>query len=374
MEFLQFLKDYWFLITLGISVLTAISYMVVFQVSPWEKYRETSERKAAVKLSIQLGQALLDAGHYKDAAGEFDHSLKLVPSNPDALEGKRKTDLFLRLEDPDWKPGRTMAYFDLLKDQNDHNILLFMGMLHLRIGEVEKSLQYYKDANAAYARKGNASKVYYYDALFQLGWSYYDKGDFNSMADYFRKMREMSPYDHRGYHGLGYALYMKAIAESKKDGKTAIQLLNEATQLLHTANNYVPKILVVNSDIGEIARIIDPDFSIFFHKRALDCLTDDKLFSLADNNGPVSAILITGDNIWVTLAEKEDKIAWINYQLALDHYIKALLKNKDAPDMEKHDSYFKSAQSVQKGTAPEKIYRDQKTIGDRLLKCIQYKR
>ncbi len=370
MEFIQFLKDYWFLITLGISGVTAIAYMVVFQVSPWEKYQETSERKAAVKLHIQLGQDLLDGGHYKDAAGEFDHSLKLAPSNPEALEGKRKTDLFLKLEDPDWKPGRTMAYWSLLQNQDDHNTLLYMGMLHLRIGEAEKSLQYFQKANAAYKRQGKQSKPYYGDALFQLGWAYYDKADFDKMAEYFRKLQEMAKYDYRGYHGLGYALYMKAIAHSEKDGKAAIKLLNEATELLRTAYNYVPNVLVVNSDIGEIARIIDPEFSIFFHKRAMECLTNEKYYNLPDNNGAVSAILITGNNQWVTLAEKEDKIAWINYLLALDYYVKALRENKHYPNLSTHNRYLKAAQSAQVGTAPEMIYQDQLTIGDRLLKCV----
>ncbi|MFQ5597846.1 MAG: tetratricopeptide repeat protein [Nitrospiria bacterium] len=370
MELLQFLKDYWFLITLAISIVTAIAYMVVFQVSPWEKYRETSERKAAVKLHIRLGQALLDAGHYKDAAGEFEHSLKLVPSNPEALEGKRKTDLFLRLEDPDWKPGRTMAYWDLLKNQSDHNILQFLGLLHMRIGEAEKSLEYFQKASAAYEGTRNISKPYYGDALFQLGWSYYDKGDYGRMAEHFRRLQEMATYDYRGYHGLGYALYMKAIAESEKAPKAAIKLLNEATDLLRIAYNYVPNILVVNSDIGEIARIIDPELSIFFHKRAMECIMNKKFYSLPDNNGVVSAILITGNNQWVTLAEKEDKIAWINYLLALDYYIKALRENKHYPDLAAHNRYLKAAQSAQIGTGPEEIYQDQKTIGDRLLKCV----
>jgi len=370
MEFLQFLKDYWFLITLGLSALTAIAYMIVFQVSPWEKYEETSERKAAVKLHIQLGQDLLDAGHYKDAAGEFEHSLKLAPSKPEALEGKRKTDLFLRLEDPDWKPGRTMAYWDLLKSQGDHNILLFMGMLHMRIGEAEKSLQYFQQADAAYKGHSKLSKPYYGEALFQLGWACYGESDYDRMAEHFRKLQEMEKYDYRGYHGLGYALYMKAIAESETDEEAALKLLNEATELLRIAYNYVPNILVVNSDIGEIARILDPDFSIFFHNRAMECITNDKLYMLPDNFGMVSAILITGNKQWVTLAEKGDKIAWINYLLALDYYIKGLRENEHYPDLAAHNRYLKAAQAAQMSAGPEMIYHDQRTIGERLLKCV----
>jgi hypothetical protein len=62
MEVLAFLKEYWFLVTLMISLVTAISYMIVFHVSPWEKYREISERKQAVAFHLALGQKLLGTG------------------------------------------------------------------------------------------------------------------------------------------------------------------------------------------------------------------------------------------------------------------------------------------------------------------------
>lgn len=370
MEILQFIRDYWFLFTLVISIVTAIFAMVVFQVSPWEKYRETRERKAAVKFHLQLGQTLLDAGYYQDAAGEFEHSLKLVPSNPDSLEGKRKTDLFLRMRDLDWKPGRVMTYWDHFTQHSDHNMLLYMGMLQDRIGEPDEALKYFFKAMQAYPGETHFTETYYRDALFQIGWIYYHKGDYDQMGDYFRKMKETAIYDYRGYHGLGYALYMKAIAESNADGNAVIKLLNEAAQLLYTASRYVPSILVVHADIGEIVRVIDPEFSISVHERAMECLTNDEYYSLWDNYSGVSAILISSNNQQVFLSKKEDKIAWVNYLLALDYYIKALLENKDAPDLGRHDQYMKDARSIQSGGDPEKIYQDQKTIGDRLLKYV----
>jgi tetratricopeptide (TPR) repeat protein len=370
METLQFLKEYWFLITLGISVLTAIAYMVVFQVTPWDKYREISDRNKVIKLHIQLGQALLDAGYYEAAASEFEHSLKLLPSNHEALSGKRKTHLFLEFYDPDWKPGRAVAYLEVFKNQEDHNILLFMGMLHYQIGDADKAFEYFEKADAAFKRNDDSKGTGYYDALFNLGWLFYDKGDYDGMMNYFQKMKDAMPYDYRGYHGMGYALYMKAIDVSSSNCRDAIKLLNGAVDLLRKAYNYVPNIAVVNTDVGEIARVIDPDFSIFFHKRAMACISDDRLFSLRDNNGAVSAILILSGNEPVVLTEKEDKIAWINYLLALDYYVKAFLKSRDDPDLGRHDLYLKQAQSIEKARAPKMIYEDQKLVTDRLLKCI----
>ena len=206
MEIFQFLKAYWFLITLAISVLTAIAYMVVFQVTPWDKYREISERNKVVKLHIQLGQALLDAGYYSAAANEFEHSLKLLPSNHEALSGKRKTHLFQEFDDPDWKPGRAVAYLEVFKNQQDHNILLFMGMLHYQIGDADKAFEYYQKAETAFKQGADSGQGFYYNALFNLGWLVYDQGDYDGMMNYFIKMKDSMPYDYRGYHGMGYAL------------------------------------------------------------------------------------------------------------------------------------------------------------------------
>ena len=137
MELLQFLKDYWFLITLVISAATAGLYMLVFHVTPWDKYRETGERKQAVRMHLRLGQSLLDNGQYAAAVSEFEASLELQEANPRALEGKRKADLFLKLGAMDWKPGEALAYREVFSDPQDPNILLFMGKLHDHIGDLE---------------------------------------------------------------------------------------------------------------------------------------------------------------------------------------------------------------------------------------------
>ena len=370
MEIFQFLKEYWFLITLAISVLTAIAYMVIFQVTPWDKYREISERNKVIKLHTRLGQALLDAGFYKEAASEFEHSLKLSPSNHEALSGKRKTHLFLAFDDPDWKPGPATAYLEVFKNQQDHNILLFMGRLHEKIGDTDKAFKYFEKADSAFKPSAGSEQGGYCDALFNLGWYVYDKGDYDGMINYFLRLKDAMPLDYRGYHGMGYALYMKAIDVSASDYQGAVKLLDDAVDLLNIAFNYVPNIIVVNTDVGEIARVIDPKFSIFFHERAMECITNDQLYSLPDNNGTISAILLLSGSETVFLTEKDDEIAWVNYLLALDYYAKAFLKNRDAPDLGRHDQYLQEAQSIEKTDAPKKIYEDQKLITDRLLKCV----
>lgn len=154
------------------------------------------------------------------------------------------------------------------------------------------------------------------------------------------------------------------------DCQDATKLLKDAVALLHTASNYVPNIIVANTDLGEIARVIDPGFSIYFHERAMACLTNEQLYSLPDNSGTISAILILSGSETVFLTGREDEKAWINYLLALDYYAKAFLDNKDAPDLNRHDHYIQKAQALEKSTAPKMIYEDQKLITDRLLKCV----
>jgi hypothetical protein len=129
MTILGAIKEYWFLITLVISAAKSVTYMFVFQIDPFDTYREMSQRKQAIAAHLELGQRLLDFGHYKKASSEFAHSLELGPSNLLALEGKRKADLFVQMEHVNWDPGEAMAYVASFPDQNeqDHNIVLFMG-------------------------------------------------------------------------------------------------------------------------------------------------------------------------------------------------------------------------------------------------------
>jgi tetratricopeptide (TPR) repeat protein len=231
------LKDYWFLVTLIISIVMACLYMLIFQVSPWETYRELSERKRVINAHLALGQRLLDHGHYKEAAEEFGHSLQLSPSNLRALECKRKTDLFIALERLEWEPARAVAYRESFLDPEDHNILLFMGKLRERVSDNKDAKSYFERAQTKYKEK-NAGD--YYDALNSLGWQAYFRHDLKEMITYFTRMRDMGPYDYRGYHGLGYALYMQACQLARDNDSAVLNILNEATELLRDASFYVP--------------------------------------------------------------------------------------------------------------------------------------
>jgi tetratricopeptide (TPR) repeat protein len=367
MELLAFLKEYWFLITLIISLVTAISYMIVFHVSPWEKYKEISERKEAVAIHLALGQKLLDDGHHQQAAREFELALRLEPANPKALEGKRKADLLLEVDRIEWKPGLALAYIDTFRNPKDHTILLFLGRVFERIGETHKALEYYENARTAYRDSHAGPGLDYYAALERMGWMFYMKGNLDEMERCFTRMKEIAQFDYRGYHGLGYALYMKAyqLAQSEQEGVT--QLLTEATNVLYSAAKYVPNFLMITMDIGEVARLIDPNFSIFWRERAMKCIVEEELCRLEENKSDLTVLLFGSNAGDVVVSGKEDKIAWVKYQLALDHYVKAVLADPKNPDLTRHDSLVDEGKKMQKSESTFSIYEDQRTIVDTLL-------
>ena len=370
MEFLQFLKDYWFLITLVISAATALLYMLVFHVTPWEKYRETGERKQAVRMHLRLGQSLLDSGQYAAAVQEFDASLELENANPRALEGKRKADLFLNLSALDWKPGEALAYREVFSDPRDHNILQFMGKLHERIGHTDTAREYFERARNVYKRQHTEPTADYFDALLSLGWDAYFCHELETMEQHFRRICEIAPYDYRGFHGFGYACYIKAIELAESEPKAAILSLKEGTSALSKANRYVPNFVVINMDIGEIARVIDPEFSIASHLAALNCLSDEKLKKLPENIGNVGLRLLGEDQRTICLTEKNDEIAWIKYSLALDHYVKAQSEHPESRSKARHDKLVTEADELEVTGDARAIYDDQKAIVDRLLAAM----
>ena len=370
MELLKFVKDYWFLITLVISVATALLYMLVFHVTPWEKYRETGERKQAVRMHLRLGQSLLDSGQYAAAGDEFDASLELEGANPRALEGKRKADLFLKLGALDWKPAEALAYRDVFSDPKDPNILLFLGKLHGRIGDGAAARGYFEQAREAYRRQHPEPAADYVDALDSLGWDAYFRHDLEAMERHFRRFCEIAPYDYRGFHGFGYGCYIKAIELAESEPKAAVDSLQEGTNALGKATSFVPNFVVINMDFGEIARAIDPDFSISRHLAALNCLINEELKKLPENIGTVSLILLGGDQRAIYLTESDDEIAWIKYSLALDHYVKAQGEGSDGPSKAHHDALVTEAEELQRTGDPRAIYDDQKAIVDRLLAAM----
>ena len=179
--------------------------------------------------------------------------------------------MFLDFETPDWNPAVGLAVQDqlkrLIKQQSlQHVIEKYLGDLHSRTNQVDQAQFHYQQALVL--------RPDYSDALFALGWFHYNQvPDLERMQTYFERMTKAAPYDYQGFHGLGYALYMRALREENPDHRTQLMASDAAKQ------SDVGKTLSFNRfnimvDFGEVARCVDPRLSIYFHSLAIELLED----------------------------------------------------------------------------------------------------
>ena len=221
-------KDYWFLITLVASIGLTLAYMVVFRINPWDQQRSVKLRRDRVKFHNAIGYSLVESGRFTEALSEFEESLKLSAEDQTALNGRYLSNLFMSLDSPVSDPAVGIAIQqhletnELQREQHLHVIDKYLGDLHTRIGNTEKANEHYE---AALKRKPD-----YPHALYTIGWNLYEEGRdrLDEMEKMFRKITEVSPYDYRGYHGLGYALYMKAL-DGDLDEEARQSIMREAT-------------------------------------------------------------------------------------------------------------------------------------------------
>jgi|SRR6267154_912677 len=357
------IKEYWFLITILGSAVLSIAYMAVFQVNPWDKQRAAKLKRERVRFHNAVGNALLEAGNFKQAKAEFDEALKLAAVEHAALNGRYLTQLFLGLDSPDWNPAVGLAIQSHLAQTRPigsaqllHVIDKYLGDLHARISNSDLAKSYYQ--------KALGRKPDYTDALYTLGWLHYSEGpDIDAMESCFRKMTEVSRFDYRGFHGLGYALYMKTIREPDTKKRTA--LIADAAKQSGSAKNLFFNQLNIIMDFGEVARSVDPGLSLFFHERGKKVLEDPVLGQMGENPLGLYARMLTGEG-GVYLDGKDQKLVWVEYQIALDYL--ALYRLGAEPDAEKqHQHRLTKALAMDLDQVTHAIYLDQSAILDRLL-------
>jgi hypothetical protein len=357
-------KDYWFLITLVASVVLTLAYMIVFRVNPWDQQRALKLRRDRVRFHNGVGFALIESGHFPEAQAEFEEALKLAAEDQTALNGKYLTNLFINIASPTADPAigfaihRHITETDALRrEQHLHIIDKYLGDLHMRISKFPEAVAYYE---SALKRKPD-----YPNALYTMGWQYYEggQGDFEGMERMFRKLTEVDPHDYRGYHGLGYALYMKALREPDADSRTS--LINEAARQSGLAKDLVFNQLNIVMDFGEVARSVDPDLSLFFHNYGKKVFTDPVLSKVGDNPFPLFGRLLMSDGEY-TLESKEEKRAWIAFQRALDYL--AMERIFDDPQYAaEHKRLVEQAGRLDANKLVQQIYTDQLAILDLLL-------
>ena len=374
-KILRFTKNYWFLITLAASLLLSLGYMVVFHVTPWDTYSQIETRRQQVSLHSRIGQHLLERGQYALAKAEFDRGLALDSLDQRSLHGQYLAELFLSMLSPSWDPATAAAMRGELADlsrgheaETAHVIEKYLGDLELKIGNVDEAKAHYE---AALRLSGN-----YLDGLYTYGWFTYAGGagapDTSQMETLFRRMTKADPYDYRGFHGLGYALYMQALKLDDADSRRG--LLNDATLQSSTALRLKIQQLNVIMDFGEIARAQRPDFALTFHRLADKLLSNPDTAMLEENKAGLQVQLLIHKGETVFIAGEDQRRAWVNYETALDHLA---LQRRDeqqasgtAPsdhEQSEHDRFLAQARLLDKEKNVYAVYADQLAILDKLV-------
>ncbi|GAI94424.1 unnamed protein product, partial [marine sediment metagenome] len=222
------------------------------------------------------------------------------------------------------------------KKKLQHIVEKYLGDLYLIINKKDLAKKYYENAISL--------KANYLDALDSMGWFnyfYLESPDFEKMEYFFRKMIEVDPFDYRGFHGLGYALYIQAIKESDHQNRKG--LIGEAADTSYEASMLQTYRINIVIDFGEISRSVYPSYSINCHEFCLDILNDPVLCQIKANQENYGYELLTsqgtlivqGENQWRTLT---------NYQLALDYLALHRQGIKPKENKEKHDNLLKKTQ------------------------------
>ena len=360
-------KDYWFLITLLLSGAASLFYMAVYQVTPLDKYREIRSQRDEANFHNDLGYTLLERGEHELAKTEFENSLSLAPSDRAAVNGRYLAQLFIDAELPQWNAAIGAAVREQLKRLPvikgrglEHIVEKYLGDVNARIGNYEIASQHYARALALNPE--------YIGALFTFGWFHYSqRRDLAKMESLFRKMVELDKYDYRGFHGLGYALYMQAVLAIESDARA--KLINEATAQSQEANLLTINILNVVTDFGEIARYTSPGLSLWYHRRGIEIIDDPAAWSHKDNSLPYSANLLLRDG-YVYMKSADQKRAWVIYSLALDHLALSRLGVESERNRRQHDELKRRAARLdprkdERGAA--EVYQDQLAILDKFV-------
>lgn len=363
------IKEYLFLITIIISILGSIFYMAVFQVTPLDKYHEIKQRREQIKFHNSIGLTLLEKGDYKLAKTEFENAINLKATDYEALNGRYLSELFLAMQSPDWDASVGLSFQNHLKKLGiikqkklQHIVEKYLGDIYRIIGDIDLAKNHYENAISL--------KDNYLDALNSYGWFNYSAlklPDFENMQRLFKKMTEVDTFDYRGFHGLGYALYMQVVKEP--DDQNRESLIIEAANTSIKASNLKISQLNIVVDLGEIARSVNPNYSIDYHKHCLYILNDPVLSQLKVNQGlfgyelliSQGYINIKGENQWRGL---------VNYQLALDYLALYRMGIKPKENKAQHNYLLKKAQKLDPDSKIFPIYKDQLAVLDLILQNI----
>ena len=337
--------------------------MLVFQVTPLDKYYEIKHKREQVEFHNLIGYNLLERGHYGLAKKEFERAINLTSTDYDSLNGQYLSELFLAMETPAWDPAIGITIQSSVKKLGIIDEKKLQHIVEKYFADFYSYVGNFKEAQLHY-EKALSLKPDYIDTLYTYGWFCYSNiPDLKKMELLFSNMVEADIYDYRGFHGYGYALYMQAI--NKRNSEHRIEMMENAYKQSDRASRLKINQINVVIDFGEIARTINPILSIWYHKRGLELLDNPVTSQLPENESTFEIRLLTKKDSEkkdpVSLKTSAEKRALISYQLALDYLI--LYKKEKSPEHKKlHGNFLSEAKALDKMGNVIPIYEDQLKI------------
>ena len=241
-DILSFIKEYWFIITLLLSLVTTVFYFIFFDVNPLDKQYEIKIRKKHARLHNAIGLDLLRLGHHSKAKEQFKKVLEYRPHNRKALKGYFLSDLFLEHESLGMNPSIIVAMLKRIRDMGiaydddyDFIYLKLIADLESATGNTKGAINGYNNA----ITKAEHDNLFYTAAYDILGWGIYSNSDnltsqeLGEMEKIFREISENEKNDYRGFHGLGYTYFVRAIREKDIDKRQ--KLIDLAAEQCQTA-------------------------------------------------------------------------------------------------------------------------------------------
>ena len=171
------------------------------------EYRRTEEQEAfrrrMLDRHLQLGNGLLSDYHLKAAREEFEYALGIDPNSVPAQLGLMKARVFEPILKNDYDPDVSVRRIQLILDElpGDKHALLFMGILHLRIGTHDDH-----EAARDYFRKALVVDDRLVPAWVNLGYMADVEHDPDRAMELYRKAYETSPWNLSALNNLAYHL------------------------------------------------------------------------------------------------------------------------------------------------------------------------
>ena len=366
------LKEYWFIIAVLFSGLSALLYYAGFGVTPWDTFVETKFKRNQARYHADVAFEMLERGDYVHSKAEFEKASSLAPSNRLSNTGRYLVELFVDMESPDWDAS---TGFWVSKKFAEHanvttSLLDYSHILEKYFGDSSQAVGLYSEAKthyeAALAKKGD-----YLDALYAyhgLVYAFSEQLDYKRdqgvrrLVELAETMVKIDGFDFRGYHALVYSLYEQTLFET--DINTKEQLLNRANEMAEKATQFKPEFAVLE-DLAEITRSSDPGRSLQIDrlaKKLLDVPNDQQ--SRIARMG-VQIRLLNSSQL-VTLSNATEKRALANYYLALD-YLALHRTGDEKQNLRLHRKSLAAARKLDVEETVFTVYQDRLKSLDSLL-------